>query len=169
MRGKKHPDELREKALAALAVNNNTAEIAIQLGLPETTVRTWKLKNLDDDDFVELRQKKKTEFVLKAWEIIEKATALLNRRVSTALKHETNIEELIQQIQLDQEMHSKTKESLINKLRALQVQNTRDLSTVIGTIYDKAALASGEATSRVEANLVFEQILREIQTIEIED
>lgn len=162
MRGKKHPDEVRERALAALAVNNNVADVAVQVGLPEGTIKTWKLKNLDNDEFIELRQQKKAEFIQSSWRVIEKAMKLAERRVTTALEGEETLNSLIEEIQQDKEISEKTKQSVVSKLQDFKLQNIRDLSTFVGTLYDKQALASGEATNRVEATLTFEQMMRQV-------
>ena len=41
-RGQKYNDDLKEKALALLAVNNSVSFVAKELGLPRSTVKTWK-------------------------------------------------------------------------------------------------------------------------------
>ena len=46
-RGKKFNDDIKEKALALLATNNNAKFVADKLGLKYTTVKTWEKKFLE--------------------------------------------------------------------------------------------------------------------------
>lgn len=43
-RGKKYNDDIKEKAFALLACNNNAQVVADKLGLPYTTVKGWEKK-----------------------------------------------------------------------------------------------------------------------------
>ena len=43
-RGSKISDEVKERAFALLAANDNVQSVADELGLPRTTVNTWKKK-----------------------------------------------------------------------------------------------------------------------------
>lgn len=149
-RGQKYDNETKEKALAMLATDNNVAEIAKQIGIPERTLRDWKKEKEDDEEFAELRRKKKTEFVNKSWEVIEKALLLGKKRVERALNHEEELDNLIDEISADSEIHPLTKQALVSKIKTLQIQTVRDISTFIGTLYDKQALASGEANNKTE-------------------
>lgn len=157
-RGKKFNDDIKEKALALLATNNNAQVVADTLGLKYTTVKTWEKKLLKDaqdkenskaNDFVELRNKKKKEFVDEAWKIIGHAQQLLARRLERALLSETEIDNLVDEImQLDyQDLNQEQRKALYKKVAAIKVEDVGKIATVLGTIYDKQALANGEATS----------------------
>ncbi len=149
-RGKKHDNETKEKALAMLATNNNIAELAKVLGIPESTLKTWRKEKEDDEEFAELRREKKAQFVNQAWNIIEDALKLGANRVKRALEHEAELDEIIDVISDDENLSDKMKSNLINKVRTLQIQGIKDISTFIGTLYDKQALAVGDATGRQE-------------------
>ena len=116
MRGQKHTDETRIKAMELLSVYS-VADVARQLNLPESTVRTWaqgktKASKNDAEHFVELRSEKKAEFVAKAWDSL-----ILGQN------------------------------RLLNELKDPEAKiSARDLAIIIGTLYDKQALASNEAT-----------------------
>ena len=43
--------------------------------------------------------------------------------------------------------------SLYSKISAIKIENVRELSTVLGTLYDKQALANKEATAIVEGDI----------------
>lgn len=108
--GKKTSRENIYKVMSLYFTTNNYNDTAKQLGMPYSTVRDIVLENKDKDKFVELKNKKKEEFIIKADKIIAKALNKLEEgldRDDLAINH---------------------------------------LSTVIGTIFDKRALAKGEST-----------------------
>lgn len=170
--GKKHKDELKEKAFALL-VSNNASYVAKELGLPYSTVKTWENKFIkegrkkiangetsqnDEDNLVKLRNKKREEFVNSAWENIELADKLIKRKLKRALEQEDQIDELIAVAneELDEEeseknrSNEKKRQRICSKIDALKLDNLSQISTTLGTLYDKQALANGEATSREE-------------------
>lgn len=140
--GKKYNDDIKERAFALLSCNNSIAEVARALNLPYSTVKTWKYKYLAESDklaqnaengqynserdLAKARQLKKQEFIDNAWRIIGKAQTLMERRIDSAMKEPDNPDKEI---------------------------NIRELSTVVGTLYDKQALANQEATSIVEGGV----------------
>ena len=164
--GKKAHDEIREKAFAMLAVGESYASVAKKLGLSESTVRTWAKKWENEDDpseseknfanFAELRAKKKEEFVNNAWGLISKAQVLLEKRLNRAIESETEVDKMIDVVLSDDELSDKTKQALISKLKTIKVDDMREIVTVLGTIYDKQALANKEATSIVEGGITVE-------------
>ena len=193
--GKKYNDDVREKAFALLALNNNCAYVAQALDLPYTTVKTWERKwlreaeekektphpsptatpspqgegfgevasapnayeetSVDGLNLVELRQKKKEQFIDDAWRMLGKAQSLLERRLTRALEQEDALDALMAEFEKigdqgegdslsDQELRA-----MYARFSALKLEDTRALSSVLGTLYDKQALASKEATQIV--------------------
>lgn len=103
-KGQKYNDDIKEKAYALLACNNNVSYVAEKLGLPRTTVKSWKeaydkkAKESGEESIAELRQKKKEEFVEEAWGLIGKTQTLLERRLNRAIESENVIDELLNEI-----------------------------------------------------------------------
>lgn len=128
-RGKKYPADIKEIALAHLATNNNIAEVSKELNIHESTLRTW-MKDPRNDEFTELRHKKRAEFVDKAWEIIELGQGLIVAQLK---------EYKDKKIPID-----------VGKL-----------STVVGTMYDKQALANGDPTEQV--GITVENLLKKVE------
>ncbi|MBQ7307116.1 MAG: hypothetical protein IJW82_01140 [Clostridia bacterium] len=128
MRGKKFNDDIKEKALAMMVVNNNLSEISRELNVCESTLRTWK--NSNNDEFAKLRTKKKEEFVNRAWEVISLGQEILIRDLKSAIKSGNSID--------------------LGKL-----------TTIIGTMYDKQALASNESTMNV--GVTVEELLKNLE------
>ena len=178
--GKKYSDELKEKAIALLSCNN-AAYVAEELGLPYSTVKTWELKALKqaqrdmeaketsegnneatkptkrftEQNLVELRQKKKEEFIESAWELINLSKGVLEKRLKRALENEEALDDLVDEItKLDYKtLTSQQRQALYMKLAKIKVDDVKSLATVLGTLYDKQALANKEATTIVEGNI----------------
>lgn len=191
-RGQKYNDDIKEKAFALLAVNNNVQEVAKQLDLPYNTVKTWEKKflkeaeeqqkvkaeaennqeaednqdtNLRTENLVELRNKKKKEFVDSSWNIISKAQTLLERRITRALEKEDELDSLVTEIeQLDyKDLSQEQRKALHKKMAAIKVEDVGKLATMLGTLYDKQALANNEATSKVDGVIRIEDIIKKAE------
>lgn len=193
-RGKKYNDDIKEKAFALLACNNNAQVVADKLGLPYTTVKGWEKKwirqaqekearqralqeipqgadnaeaedaptksvtksaRFEDESLIELRKKKKEEFVEDAWGLIGKIRSLLERRLDRALDSEDILDELVEEItKLDhKQLTDSQRKALYCKMSAIKIESVKELAVVLGTLYDKQALANKEATAIVEGNI----------------
>ncbi len=156
--GRKYNDDIKEQAIAMLTVNNSVSFVAKELGLPRSTVKTWKEqydKAADEngeDNIAKLRQKKKEDFINKAWDIIDLGKEILHRRLKRALESEDELDSLESEIMSlsNTDLSTDKKKALAKKLSLIKVEDIGKLTTAIGTIYDKQALANGEATSREE-------------------
>lgn len=130
---------------------DNLTETSKELKIPITTVSTIYKRNKDKKEFVSLRKKQERNFIEKADSIINKATDLLERRLNVALENQNELEELIDTIYdaTDEEgnkLKYKEREDLIKKITRLQLNNLPELTTAIGTLYDKRALSLGDPT-----------------------
>ena len=110
--------------------------------------------NVDGMSLVELRQLKKDKFVDEAWEMIEDAKSLLARKLKRALEDEDKLDEILDAFaNMEDEqgngLSDKAIRELYRKFSALKLEDVRALSTVVGTLYDKQALAAKEATQIV--------------------
>ena len=168
MRGKKHSEATKEKALALLATNNSLAETSRQMHISISTLQTWKNQHEKDADFVELRKKKKEEFVNNAWKLIEDSVKVAQERVTRELSVEESIDKIAEILkknanEIDKETGVGWFEllDLIEKLRACKNFKLSELSTLIGTMYDKQALANDESTVRVDVKL--EDLLKKVE------
>lgn len=157
-KGQKYNDDIKEQAIAMLTVNNSVSFVARELGLPRSTVKTWKIqfdKEAEangEDNIAKLRQKKKEEFVSKAWDIIDIGKEILLRRFRRALESEDKLDALEKELMTlpNTDLSTEQKKALARKLAVIKVEDVGKLTTALGTLYDKQALASNEATSREE-------------------
>ena len=151
MRGKKTAPEVVYQVMALWFTNYNLRETARVLDLPLSTVKGIVDENKNAEEFEQLRTQKQKEFSDKATEVIEKGLLLLNRRLERAIEEEETLDELIDDIEDidDEEMSYQKKQATITKIRSMQLHNLKDLTTAIGTLYDKRALSKGELTQNV--------------------
>lgn len=146
-RNRKKPEKMRERAIQLYGVTGSIAQVARELGVAKSTVHGW-IRSDDVSERVEqIRMENKALFAEEAGSIIRKGLRLLDRRLTTALEHETELEELLRAVREDGELRAPEKEALVRKIRALEVQKLGDITTAVGTLYDKRALAQGEATA----------------------
>lgn len=147
-RGKKTDNETIYKIMLSVFSTNNVSESARQLNIPTKTVEKIYKENKDKPEFTKLCQEKKDEFVTKATRIINKATDLLERRIDTALEQQNELDKMLDDIMDldDKDANYKRKKALASKIEALQLNRIPEITTALGTMYDKRALAKGEFT-----------------------
>ncbi len=145
MKGKKTTEEKKEEVKALLYINPyiSQREISRQTNIPLTTVHEIQKTIVNTDEFEQVRTQKKQEFIDKAWNVVQKALVLTEKRFDKALENEAEFDLLLDKIN-DSEMTLKEKSALLSKLKAIEMTNIRDIAITLGTIYDKQALASGE-------------------------
>lgn len=150
---KRHLSALKkEKIIALYCAGFSQAEISKSLGVPKSTICQQLKKYREENpnsEIEQIRTEKKNEFVSQAWGVLNDSLDLLRGRISTALKHEAELDDLIEEVYADGDIKEAEKKNLVGKLRTLQTHNIKDLSTVIGTLYDKQALAQGESTQNI--------------------
>lgn len=151
-RGQKTSPEVVYQIMTSWAITDNYKETARELGMPVNTVKGIVERNKNKEEFVKVLTQKKADFAERASDIIDKGMELLEKRFDRALEHEDDLDELIDEIFASDksEISQDDKMRLVNKIRHLQMQDTRAITTAIGTLYDKRALAKGEVTSKVE-------------------
>ena len=156
MRGKKTDNETIYKIMVSVFSTNNFAETARQLKIPETTVEKIYKDNKDKEEFVKLCARKKDEFVEKADRIINKATELLERRIEMALDNQDELEDIIDEVwnlSNSKDFNETKKKTIVNKIGKMQLNNLSEITTAIGTIYDKRNLAEGKSTENTRLDV----------------
>ena len=152
MRGQKTTKEIVYQVMASYATTGNFSQTARELNMPAATVRDIFNANCDKPEFTKLQAETKEAFADSATKIIEKGLALLERRFSRAILQEAELDALIEAVSKpggEMFLTQAERSSLIAKLRGLQLQDVKSVTTAIGTLYDKRALAEGTATDNV--------------------
>lgn len=150
-RGQKQPNNADKERARALLLTDTVASVARQLGRPWSTIKDWKREFERDDSFVKLREKRKEKFVNDAWNLIDMSRRIIERRLVRALEGEEILDELCEEILED--VTPEKKKAIRDKFTALKLENIKDVAVVLGTIYDKQALANKEPTSIVDGEV----------------
>ena len=158
MRGKKTDNETIYKVMVSVFSTNNYNDTAKLLNLPESTVRKIYNSNKDKEEFAKLCIEKKGEFVKKADSIINKATDLLEKRLTTALEKQNELDLLLDTVYdvPDDDLTPKEKLEIAKKISKIQLNSLSEITTALGTIYDKKALSEGNPTSNDNINIKIE-------------
>lgn len=160
--GSKYTDEQKEQALAMLTIMSYK-EVSKKTDIPETTLRDWKNREEKiNPEFVKLRTKKKEKFVNSAWNIIEKANRLIERKIDRALSIEDDIDSIISKAKKNKDLAKEDFILLTKSINKLGIDNIGQVSTVIGTLYDKQALINKEATVNHGTDSSLEEVLKKL-------
>lgn len=153
-KNRKKSDAIKEQALLLYATTGNLTRTAETLGIAKSTLFGWVNAPEHCEQVARVRIEKRMEFADKASELIDKGLLLLQRRLDTANQLESELEALLASIAAtpNTEIPQQTKTALIAKIKTLEVQRLGDITTAVGTLFDKRALARGETT----ANAAFE-------------
>ena len=156
-RGKRYGDDVREQVFALLDTVTGVREIAKQLGVPASTVSGWKNEYIEqrggEGPLNDLREQKRMQFVRNAWNVIENGQKLLMRRMERAACEEERIDKAIDTLLsipvTPDSIPQPTVLLAVKNLSAIKLEDPSKLSSVIGTMYDKQALASKNDASDV--------------------
>lgn len=129
----------------------NCSETARRLNMPKRTVDDLVNAHKDDEAFAKLRQECTQELSSMAKRTLHKTMRLMERKIDRALTKEEELDTLIEEILATDrsELTDSEKQALIKKLRSMQLQDVKAISSAFGTIYDRVALEEGGATERV--------------------
>lgn len=163
-RGKKTDNETIYKIMISVFTTNNLNETSRKLNIPVTTVKDIYDRNKDKEEFVKLQTEKRDEFVESATRIINKATELLDRRLQTALDNQDELDEIIEQVyDTDKkELNETQKKTIVNKIAKMQLNNLSEITTALGTLYDKKALSEGKNTVNTGINIIMDKKVEEL-------
>lgn len=163
-RGKKTDNETIYKIMISMFSTNNFNETSRQLDIPVKTVEKIYKENKDKEEFTKLCIEKKEEFVKNATRIINKASQLLEKRLDTALNSQDELEELIDQVwEMDKKDFNETqKRAIVNKIAKMQLNSLSEITTAIGTMYDKRNLAEGKSTVNTDINIKMDKKVEEL-------
>lgn len=140
------PEEVTQ-ILSTYAITDNLRETSRRIGIPLTTVKDIVDRHRGTKEFEELRTQKREEFGQRASRIVFKGLTLLERRYDKALDNEEELEDLINLITNSKdEISYKEKMDLTKKIGKLELNTLSEITTSMGTLFDKMRLANGEST-----------------------
>lgn len=157
-RGVKTDNAKIAEIMTSYALTNSYNATAKECNVSDSTVK--KIINEHQEEFGKVQEQKKEEFCDKANRIIDKSLKLLERRIDVASNYEDELDEIIQMVfnQDKKELNENQKKAIVSKLSKMQLHSLSELTTALGTIYDKMRLAKGEATenSNIEVTIKVE-------------
>jgi transposase-like protein len=185
-KGQKLEEKQIEVMRAYLATGTSLAETARKMGLPKSTVATWKKRfegegeqrsdNLDlerprpqkgagaraledsqgsGQTFEKLRTMNTEQFIRDAGEIVGMSQQLVKHDLAYAIKHRAKIDKAIDVLcALGEQISPQQLKICVKVLTELKLPDIGKLSSVMGTMYDKRALARGEPTEVVDGSAV---------------
>lgn len=152
--GKKRRDEERERAMAQLAAGVPVVEIAKNLNIPESTLRSWRKRlenpqNEKDKAFADERQKYIESLCKSSAEGAQLAAELIKERIRRSDKAEREIESVIYNILQSGEGEPDSIELLCN----LKISGY-ELNGAFSAFAKQAAAENGEENAGITLNIV---------------
>lgn len=157
-----YPLKVRTAAVSKYLACASIIEVSQEMGIPYHSVQYWvaQARRKNPEKFEQMRQRINAEFELRANHIIDKTMLLLDRKVTTALEDHAAIESIISEIEND-DISKERKKKLISEISKLSIDKAGELTTIIGVMRDKRALAAGESTQNTRVDFKLPDEVRE--------
>ncbi|MTI82597.1 MAG: helix-turn-helix domain-containing protein [Firmicutes bacterium] len=149
-KAKKVTGEQKEKIRALLlSTDKSNRQIAREIGVSESTVRRIRAEE-PEEEITQAHLDRKVEFANKAWDSIDKALEFANQRIKLATvgadQFEPLLNRLIELLEKGDGVNGQDIKEILVAFAGILNIPLNHVSTYIGTIYDKRALAEGEPT-----------------------
>lgn len=142
---KRTPQEIAD-VLTTYAITDSLSETSRRTGVPVTTCKDIVDKHRGTEAFEKLRNEKREQFSERANRIVFKGLTLLERRYDKALDKEDELDLLLDTVFDSEDLSDKNKQDIAKKLSKLELNTLSELTTSMGTLFDKMRLANGEST-----------------------
>ncbi|UKS25033.1 hypothetical protein LOZ80_25995 [Paenibacillus sp. HWE-109] len=139
-------DNTKEQIKGLLATGMAKNAVAKQIGVSWATVD--KVSKEEPDNLESLREHKRTQFIDRLWNSMDLALGLADKKIQLALEASDKLDELSDAIG-DSELDFKKAQELQNAITNLSTVPLGQISTFIGTMYDKHALMTGGKTGQL--------------------
>lgn len=138
-------DEKRETIKALLATGAAKNDVAKKVKVSWSTVDA--ISKEDPDKIESIREHKREQFIGRLWNSMDQALGLADKRISLAMDANHKLDELSES--LHDLMDPKKAYELQRAIENITAVPLGQISTFIGTIYDKHALMTGGKTGQV--------------------
>lgn len=142
-------DEKRERVKALLATGMAKDAIAKTLKISWDTVN--RISQEEPDKIENIREQKRMQFIDRLWNSMDNALGLADKRIELAMEGAEKLDSIYDKIG-DSDLDFKQKQELMNAINNLTNIPLGQISTFIGTVYDKQALMQGLNTANVGVN-----------------
>lgn len=150
-------DEKREQVKALLATGAAKNDVAKKVGISWATVDS--IAKEAPDQIESFREQKRAQFIDRLWNSMDEALKLADKRIAIAIDANNKLDELSDKVG-DANLDPKQAIELQRALENVTAVPLGQISTFIGTIYDKHALMTGGKTADI--GLSFEDQLRDL-------
>lgn len=150
-------DEKRETVKALLATGAAKNDVAKKCKISWETVD--RISKEDPDGIANLREHKRSQFIDRLWSSMDEALKLADKRIALAIDANQKLDQLSDMIN-DAELHPKQVAELQHAIDSITSVPLGQISTFIGTIYDKHALMTGGKTQDI--GLTYEDQLKKL-------
>lgn len=154
---KQQNEKIKERVIAMYESGMSVPEIEKATGKPHSTIYRWINSYKVSDEGPQIEQKRayrKEQLIEDAWDILSGSMSILKQRIGKAKQNEEAAAAIIKELMQDDEMSEVRRKVLISQLAELNFSNIRDITTVINTVYDKQAAASGESVTDNKIEIV---------------
>ena len=152
-RKRRAPEDIERDVLAGWAVYKTYAGAAREAGCSPGTAKKIILAHAEDKAYQETVQETQAALAERIEGLLDKALILFDRKITRALEGEDVLETAIREIADDESIKGGVRADVLNKLRSAEIHRLSDVTTAIGTLYDKRALARGEATENTRVTV----------------
>lgn len=172
MRGKKIGEREREIVTAGRESGLSYKKAAEAAGISEASARRIILEGASErtEKEKEAAESGKETFIKDAWEVISGSVELIKKRLAMAQADAGELMEIINDVIEGKELDDKRKNKLAwlleKQAREMTVPSLRELAGVVGTMYDRQALLSGEATENIQLTQEDMKLIRAISAAE---
>ena len=151
----KYPESVKIQAREMLIAGMSPREVATVLRkdyptMSDQVVYAWRKKMMTEspEEFNAAREARKEEFIRMAHDLIDK-------RIRRALEQEEQMDRIVEEIERlpSDEVTDYDRRELRKLMSNIRVDDVAKISTVMGVLYDKQALASKDATALVDGDL----------------
>lgn len=139
-------DERKERIKALLSAGKSKNQVAKDVKVSWATVD--KVSKEAPDEIENLREHKRALFIDRLWNSMDNALGLADKRIKLALEGSEKLDVICDKI-IDSDMEVKQKQEMLNAINNLSSIPLGQISTFIGTVYDKQALMQGQSTANV--------------------
>lgn len=150
-------DEKKEQVKALLVTGMSKDKVAKTLKISWDTVN--RISQEEPDKIEEFRDIKRMQFVDRLWNSMDEALKLADKRIALAIDANQKLDTLHDAIG-DSDLDFKQKQELQKAIESISSVPLGQISTFIGTIYDKHALMTGGKTQDI--GLTYEDQLKKV-------
>lgn len=144
-------DERKQKIIAYYIACNNIKETSRKFQISQTTIRKWinEDEEMINKQIEENRKKYRNQFIIESNQAISDGMKIIGKRLAEAANHEELINKAIEDI-LKEDIPDYEKKAAIKVLSEKSIPSLKELTITVGTLFDKRALSTGEATQNSE-------------------